>query len=131
MWGGTQRSELLQYWFNFRRQRRLELGEGPLLSGPKNVPCFDYDPSAGQFMDSPIVIGFLGMNQCLHRIDDLIFSVSLATLPGSYKVFCLAAITLGKRVNQCRNLPGRVREVLVYVTAEFKEWLNIFVFAAR
>jgi hypothetical protein len=46
-------------------------------------------------MNSSVVVGLLRMKQCLHQIYDLVFSVSIASLPGSRKVLRLDVHTLG------------------------------------
>src|SRR5690242_7202670 len=80
-------------------------------------------------MDSSVVIGPLRMKLCLHQVYNLIFSVSIASLPGPNKVSGFVAITLRKIINYRRYLPGRMGELLVYLTAELKEGLDIGIFA--
>jgi hypothetical protein len=63
------------------------LSERSLLTISKNIPRFDYDAGTRKLMNSSIVVGFLRMKQCLHRIYDLVFPVSIASLPGSNKVY--------------------------------------------
>jgi hypothetical protein len=77
----------------------VELSERSLLSGSKNIPRLNYDSSAGQFMNSSVVIRSLGMKQCLHRVYDLVFPVSIPSLPGFDKILGLATIVFRKIIN--------------------------------
>jgi hypothetical protein len=71
------------------------------------------------------------MQQLLHYVDDLVASVSVASPPRVDKLYGLVRITFCKAINQGRYLPGGMRELLIYSTAEFEERLDIRIFAAR
>jgi hypothetical protein len=90
---------LLRYFFDLRRQCRLELSERSLLASPENIPYFYYYPSPCQFMNSPVVVRPLGVKQLLHYINDLISPVSIASSPACNKLYGFVAIMFRKMVN--------------------------------
>src|SRR5947208_3552657 len=81
-------------------------------------------------MNSSVVVCLLRMKERLHRVDNLIFSISLTAQPSFHEVPRLCGVTLGELVYECCYLTGWMSVLLVYLPSVLKTGLNVLIFFA-